>query len=74
MTFDDVVIWSVWQLLTAHFAHRPPQEAINHFRSLDLAAIQKRAQRLVCGSYGRGTKTWTAIYTLLAHEIIEKGE
>lgn len=70
--FDDVMIWSVWQFITAHFAHRPAQDAINHFRAIDVALIKKRAQRLVIGSYGRGTKTWPAIYTLLADAIIDR--
>lgn len=70
--FDDVMIWSVWRLITAHFAHRPAQDAINHFRAIDVALIKKRAHRLVIGSYGRGTKTWPAIYTLLADAIIDR--
>jgi len=70
--FEDVIIWAVWCFITAHFAHRPAQDAINHFRAIDIAVIRKRAQRIVCGSYGRGAKTWTAIYALLADAIIEK--
>lgn len=73
MCFEDVMIWSVWQFIGAHFAHRKPADAIDAFRSIDVAVIKKRAQRLTVGSYGRMTKTWPAIATLLASVIIERG-
>lgn len=70
--FEDVVVWGVWQLITAHFAHRKPTDVINLFRDVDVGAVTKRARRLSVGSYGRGTKTWPAIYTLLADAIVAK--
>lgn len=70
--FDDVVIWSIWQFIGAHLAHRKPSDVIDHFRGIDLAQIKSRAHRLTVGSYGRMSKTWPVISTLLADTIIEK--
>lgn len=72
--FDDVVIWSVWQFISAHFAHRRPDEAISRFRAIDLHSIKKRAQRLSRGSYGRMSKTWPLLSGLIADAIIEKDD
>lgn len=70
--FDDVVIWSLWQFIGAHLAHRKPADVINIFRAVDIAQIRKRARRLSRGSYGRMAKTWTIIASLLADTVIEK--
>ncbi|MGV2099036.1 hypothetical protein [Rhizobium sp. 21-4511-3d] len=70
--FDDVVIWSVWQFIGAHMAHRKPADVLNAFRAVDIAVIKKRAHRLTTGSYGRMSKTWPVIACLLADTIIEK--
>jgi hypothetical protein len=70
--FDDVVIWSVWQFIGAHMAHRKPAEVIKAFEGIDLAQIKKRAHRLANGSYGRMGKTWEKIASLLADAILDK--
>lgn len=70
--FDDVVIWAVWRVIEAHFAHRNPQEAIYSFRSIDISEVKKRATRLCMGSYGRMSKTWPVIAALMADAIVEK--
>lgn len=70
--FDEVVIWAVWKVVEAHFAYRRPDEAITHFRAIDIAGIKKRAQRLSRGSYGRMSKTWPLLSALIADAIIEK--
>lgn len=70
--FDDVVIWSVWQFVGAHMAHRKASDVVLSFKAVDLSIIKKRAHRLANGSYGRMGKTWPLIACLLADSIIDK--
>lgn len=71
-SFDDVVIWSVWNFITAHFAYAPRADVVKQFRSIDVAEIQKRAARLASGDCARMGKTSEKIATLLADRLIDK--
>jgi hypothetical protein len=70
--FDDVVIWSVWNFITAHYAHERRQVVVDLFRNIDLAEIQRRAARLASGDCARMGKTSEKIATLLADRILER--
>lgn len=72
--FDDVVIWSVWQFIGAHFSHSKPVDVISQFQAIDLASIKKRAYRLANGRSGRMGKTAEKISTLLADAMIPKDD
>lgn len=69
--FEDVIIWAVWKLIDVHFSQDPAIQTIERFKRIDLSSIKKRSHAIVCGKYGRGTKTWTAIYSLMAVELLE---
>jgi hypothetical protein len=70
--FDDIFVYSVWNLIGVHFSGNEARSAIKAFGRIDLAQIKKRAQRLAVGESGRLAKTATTISILLAQEIIEK--
>jgi hypothetical protein len=70
--FDDVVIWSVWNFITAHFAYAKRQDVVSLFRRIDVGEIQKRATRLASGDCARMGKTSEKIATLLADRLLEK--
>ncbi|MBX9455869.1 MAG: hypothetical protein KL863_07490 [Rhizobium sp.] len=70
--FGDQVVLAVWQLVGAHLADRPRHEVRAMFASLDLAAIQRRAQFLATGKHGRMGKTVEKLATLIADQLLEK--
>jgi hypothetical protein len=70
--FDDVVIWSIWNFITAHYAYARRQDVVSLFRGIDIAEIHKRAARLASGDCARMGKTSEKIATLLADRLIEK--
>lgn len=70
--FEDIIVWSVWHFIGAHFPTGTAREAVAAFSAIDLAAIKRRAQRLSVGQSGRLAKTATTISILLAQEIIDK--
>lgn len=72
--FEDIIVWSVWHFIGAHFTAGEARGAVAAFSRIDLAAIKKRAQRLAVGGNGRLAKTATTISILLAQEIIDKDE
>lgn len=72
--FDDIVVYSVWNVIGAHFPANRASSAISAFGRIDLAEIKKRAQRLCMGECGRLAKSATTISILLAQEIIDKDE
>jgi hypothetical protein len=70
--FDDVVIWSVWNFITAHYAYAKRQDVVTLFRGIDVGEVQKRAARLATGECARMGKTSEKIATLLADRLLEK--
>lgn len=70
--FDEVVIWSVWRILCAHFDTARPQEAIGAFRAVDLHRVRERARRLANGQHQSMEKSAAVISTLLADAMIPK--
>jgi hypothetical protein len=72
--FDDVVIWSVWRLLVAHFDIAKPQQAIVAFRLVDLQQVRERARRLANGQHQSMEKSAAVISTLLADAMIPKDD
>jgi hypothetical protein len=72
--FDDVIVYSVWNVIGVHFATSRAGAAISAFARVDLHTIKKRAQRLCLGDSGRLAKTATTISILLAQEIIDRDE
>lgn len=70
--FEDVIVFSVWNVIGAHFAAAAPRSAITAFGRIDLAEVKKRALCLAVGESGRLAKTATTISILLAQEIIAK--
>lgn len=72
--FDDVVIWSVWQVIGAHFPHNAPFAAVKPFSRIDLKDIKERARALTVGEHGRMSKTWPVMATLIAMELKKGNE
>lgn len=72
--FDDVIVWSVWRIVGAHFDTARPQEAINAFKAVDLQAVKERAKRLANGQHQSMEKSAAVISTLLADAMIPKDE
>lgn len=70
--FDDVVVWSVWRTVGAHFDPAKPRDAIEAFRAIDLHQIRKRARRLANGRQQSMEKSAAVISTLLADAMIPK--
>ncbi|AOF91167.1 hypothetical protein [Sinorhizobium sp. RAC02] len=70
--FEDVIVFSVWNVIGAHFATAAPRSVITAFGRTDLAEVKERALRLSVGEAGRLAKTVTTISILLAQEIIEE--
>jgi hypothetical protein len=72
--FEDVTLYSVWNLIGAHFPADRAGSAISAFGRIDLAEIKKRAARLCTGEGGRLAKTAQTMSILLAQEIIDKDD
>lgn len=70
--FDDVVVWSVWRIIGAHFDKDRPQQALDAFRGVDLQKIRDRARRLACGQNQSMEKSAAVISTLLADAMIPR--
>ena len=70
--FDDVIVWSVWRIIGAHFDTARPREAIAAFGAVDLRQIRERAKRLANGQHQSMEKSAAVISTLLADAMIPK--